>query len=199
MCEHYEKIMNRGVLKKAAVALAGLLAAVAHSQAQVQQNISINLTINNQVGNSIHTIHISNKDIIAKMVGTNVPGGKLLLVMPSNPTPDDDANIGAFLRVIDSHKNIIAEAKTDSFNIYQNPSSHTGTRTIAYDSFSFAIGDFGAEVYGQGTWNKSASGTGGQGSFHCNVAGVCVLIGTTDGYQPCAGSITGSSPQPARD
>jgi hypothetical protein len=190
--------MNR-LLKRAVVALAGLLAAVAHSQAQVQQNINISLTVNNQVGTSIHTIHISNKDIIAKMAGTNVPGGKLLLVMPYNPVPDADANIGASLRVIDSHGNIVAETASDSFNIYQDPSSHTGTKTIAYDSFSFAIGSFGAELYGQGTWNKSASGAGGQGSFHCNVAGVCVLIGTTDGYQPCAGSITGSSPRPVRD
>ena len=133
------------------------------------------------------------------MVGTNVPGAKLLLIMPYDPVPDSAANIGADLRVVDSHGNTLAQTDSGSFNIYQDPSSHAGNKTIAYDSFSFAIGSFGAEIYGQGTWNKSASGAGGQGSFHCNVAGVCVLIGTTDGYQPCSGSISGGSPKPAQN
>jgi hypothetical protein len=199
MREHYEKSIMKRVIKIAAVALAGLLAAMADSQAQVQQSISISLTISDQDGNSIHTTHIGNKEIITYLVGTNVPGGKLLLVMPTNPTPDPNTNIGASLRVIDSHGNIVTETTSDLFNIYQNPSSHTATRTIAYNSFSFAIGNFGAEIYGQGTWTKSASGSGGQGSFHCNVAGVCVLVGNTDGYQPCAGSITGGSPRPTHD
>jgi hypothetical protein len=190
--------MNR-VLKTAAAALAGLLAAMAHSQAQVQQSISINLTISNQDGDGIRPIRIGNKDIITNLVGTNVHGGKLLLVMPTNPTPGDGNNIGAFLRVTDSHGNIVAETTTNSFNIYQGTSSHTATRIIAYENFSFYIGDFGAEIYGQGTWTKSASRAGGQGSFRCNLAGICFLSGITDSYQPCAGSITGASPKPARD
>src|SRR5262249_34974394 len=125
------------VIKTAVVALAGLLAAVADSQAQVEQSISISLTINNQSGTSIRPISFSNKDIILNLVGTNVPGGKLLLVMATNPTPDSSANLGAFLRVRDSHGNIVADTTTDSFNIYQGTSSHTATRIIAYDQFSF--------------------------------------------------------------
>src|SRR5262249_55659889 len=161
MREYYKKSIMNSVLKTAAVALAGLLAAMANGQAQVQQSISISLTVNNQDGTGIRPFRISNKDIIANLVGTNVPGGKLLLVMPTNPTPDDSANIGAFLRVTDSHGNILADTTTDSFNIYQGTASHTATRTIAYDQFSFDIGNFGGEFYGQGTWTKSASGAGG--------------------------------------
>jgi len=190
--------MNR-VLKRAILVLAGILAAVVQSHAQVQQSINISLTVNNQSSGGIQKMRISNRDIINKMVGTNVPGGRLLLVMPYNPVPDSAANIGAKLRVVDRHGDIVAETTSDLFNIYQDPSSRTATRTIAYDSFSFAIDNFGAEIYGQGSWSKSAPGTGGQGSFHCNVAGVCVFIGITDGYQPCAGTISGGTPRPARD
>ena len=188
------------VLKRAILALVTLLAAaVAHSQTLVQQNVSISLTINSQVDTGIQKIHIGNKEIIAKMVGTNVPNGRLLLVMPYNPVPDSAANIGAFLRALDAHGNIVGETTTDSFNIYQDPSSRTGTKTVACDSFSFDIGNFGAEIEGQGTWTKSNNGSGGQGSFHCNVSGPCVIIGTTDGYQPCSGSITGGSVRLVRD
>jgi hypothetical protein len=190
--------MNR-VLKTVVIGLAGLLAAVANNQAQVQQSINIDLTISNQDGDGIRPIHIRNKDIITNLVGTNVPGGKLLLVMATDPVPGDGNNIGAFLRVTDSHGTIVAETTTDSFNIYQGTSSHTATRIIAYENFSFDIGNFGAEIYGQGTWTKSASRAGGQGSFRCNLAGICFLTGITDSYQPCAGSITGASPKPARD
>jgi len=195
--EHYEKEHMNRVMKTAAVALAGLLAAMANSQAQVQQSISISLTLYNQTETGIRTIRLSNKDLIANLVGTNVPGGKLLLVMPTNPSPDDTANIGAFLRVTDSHGNIIVETTSDSFNIYQGTSSHTATRTVGYDQFSFDFGGFGAELYGTGTWTKTSNGPGGQGSFHCSVSGYCALGGTTDGYQPCSGSISGGTPRPA--
>jgi hypothetical protein len=190
-------VMKR-VMKTAVITVAGFLAALATSQAQVQQSFSVSLTLYNQTDTGIRTVRVSTRDIIENLVGTNVPGGKLWLVMPSDPSPDGSGNIGAFLRVTDSHNNILAESDSSMFNIYQTVQSQTPTRTVAFNQFSFDFGGFGAELYGTATWSKSASGAGGQGSFHCSVGGRAGLGGITNGEGPCSGSVSGGSPRPAQ-
>jgi hypothetical protein len=170
---------------------------VASSTAQVQQSISFSLTVYDQSDTGVRTLRVSNKDVIENLAGTNVPGGKLWLVMPTDPSPDGNGNIGAFLRVTDAHGNIIAETTTDTFNIYQTSFSQTSTRTYAWNQFSLAFGGLGSELYGTATWNKGSQGPGGQGAFHCSVSGHFALGGVTDGSEPCSGSISGSAPKPA--
>jgi len=179
-----------------ALVIVAFLGSVANSRAQVQQSISLSLTVYNQTDTSIRAVRVSTKDIIANLVGTNVSGGKLWLVMPSDPSPDGNGNIGASLRVTDSHGNVIVETTSDSFNIYQAFSSQTSTRTYAWNQFSLAFGGVGAELYGTVIWSKSLR-VGGQGSFHCSVSGHCSLGGITDGDMPCIGSISGGAPKPS--
>jgi hypothetical protein len=185
------------VLKTAVIGLAGFLAAMANSQAQVQQSISISLTLYNQNGTGIRTMHITTRDVIENLAGTTVPGAKLWLVMPNDPTPDGSGNIGAFLRITGSDGTVI-DTTTDLFNVYQTFQSQTATRTVGFNQFSFAFGGLGAELYGTGTWTKSTRGPGGQGSFHCTVSGRVGLGGVTNGEVPCTGSISGGSPRPAQ-
>ena len=180
-----------------ALVIVALLGWVANSRAQVQQSISISLTVYNQTDTSIRPVRVSTRDIILNLAGTNVPGGKLWLVMPSDPSPDGNGNIGASLRVTDSHGNVIVETTSDLFNIYQTFSSETATRTYAWNQFSLAFGGVGAELYGTVLWSKSLRGPGGQGSFHCSVSGHCSLGGITDGDRPCIGSISGGAPKPS--
>jgi len=187
----------KNLLKALAIAGVALLGFVATSTAQVQQSISFSLTVYNQADTTIRAVRVSTKDIIANLVGTNVPSGKLWLVMPSDPSPDESGNIGASLRVTDSHGNVIVETTSDSFNIYQTFSSQTATRIYAWNQFSLAFGGVGAELYGTVLWSKSLRGPGGQGSFHCSVSGHCSLGGITDGDKPCIGSISGGTPRPA--
>src|ERR1041385_153880 len=169
----------------------------ANCKAQVQQTISFSLTVFNQTETGIRAVRVSTKDVIANMVGTNVPGGRLYVVMPSDPAPDDNGNIGAFLRATDARGNILAETTSDSFNIYQPVSSQTPGHIIAWNQFSLAISGLFAEVYGTATWSKGFGGPGGQGSFHCSVSGHCGVGGITDGDRPCIGSVSGGAPRPA--
>src|SRR5690349_8905272 len=96
-------------LKALAVAGIAVLACVVNSTAQVQQSISFSLTIFDQSDTGVRTLRVSTKDVIENLAGTSVPGGKLLLIMPNDPSPDGNGNIGAFLRVTDSQGNIVAE------------------------------------------------------------------------------------------
>ena len=185
------------LLKPLAVAGMAVLGFVASATGQVQQSISFSLTVYNQTDTGIRALRLSNRDIIANLVGTNVPGGRLLLVMPNDPSPDGSGNIGAFLRVTDSKGNVIVDTTSDYFNIYLLSSSRVATRTYAWNQFSLAFGGIGAEVYGMALWSKSSRGPGGLGSFHCSVSGHCTLSGVTDGDKPCVGSISGGSPRPA--
>jgi len=187
----------KSLLKTLAIAGVAVLGFVANGQAQVQQSISISLTLRDQTDTGVRTLHISNRDVIENLVGTNVPGGRLLLVMPNDPTPDGNGNIGAFLRVTDSKGNVLAETDSSSFNIYQTVSSQTSTRIYAWNQFSFDFGGLGAELYGTATWSRSPLGPGGQGSFHCTVSGHCGLGGISNGQVPCTGSIAGGAPKPA--
>lgn len=173
------------------------LGCVANSTAQVQQSISFSLTVYDQSDTSVRTLRVSTKDVIENLAGSSVPGGKLWLVMPTDPGVDGNGTIGAFLRVTDSHGNVVVETTTDSFNIYQTAFSQTSSRTYAWNQFSLSFGGLGAELYGTATWSKSLRGPGGQGSFHCSVSGHCGLGGITDGEQPCSGSISGSAPKPS--
>src|SRR4051812_41266985 len=69
------------------LATAGLafLGYVATGWAQVQQSINFSLTVYNQSETGVRTLHVTTKDIIENLAGTNVPGGKLWLIMPNDP------------------------------------------------------------------------------------------------------------------
>ena len=187
----------KNLLKPLAIVGMAFLGCAANSTAQVQQSINFSLTIFDQSDTSVRTLRVSTKDVIENLAGTAVPVGKLWLVMPSDPSPDGNGNIGAFLRVTDSQGTIVAETTSDSFNIYQTSFSQTGTRTYAWNQFSLAFGGLGAELYGTATWNKSFNNPGGQGSFHCSISGHCALGGITAGEDPCTGSITGGTTRPS--
>lgn len=182
-----------------ALAIAGMtfLGFVANGAAQVQQSITFSLTVYDQTDTGVRVLRLSNKDVIGNLTGTNVPGAHLWLVMPTDPGVDSNGTIGAFLRVTDGHGNVVVETTTDTFNIYQNTFSQAGTRTYAWNGFSLAFGGLGSELYGTATWNKSFRNPGGLGSFHCTVSGYCALGGTTDGQEPCSGTISGGAPRPA--
>ena len=151
------------LLKASAIAGVAVLGFVANSKAQVQQSISFSLTLYDQTDSGVRAVRVGTRDVIANLVGTNVPGGRLLLVMPPDPSPDGSGNIGAFLRVMDSSGNIIVETTSDSFNIYQTFFSQTGTRIIGWNQFSLSFGGLSAELYGTATWSNSSRGPGGQG------------------------------------
>jgi hypothetical protein len=184
-------------LKALAVAGIAVLTFVVNSTAQVQQSISFSLTVFDQSDTGVRTLRVSTKDVIENLAGTSVAGGKLWLIMPSDPSPDGNGNIGAFLRVTDAQGNVVVETGSDTFNIYQTSFSQAGTRTYAWNQFSLAFGGLGAELYGTATWNKSFKSPGGQGAFHCSVSGHLALGGTTGGEDPCTGSISGSAPKPS--
>jgi len=185
------------LLKALAIAGMAFLGFVANSTAQVQQSINFSLTLYNQTDTGIRPLRISTRDVIANLVGTNVPGGRLWLVMPTDPSPDENGNIGAFLRVTDSRGNIMAETTSDYFNIYQTFFSQSGARLVAWNQFSLSFGGLSAELYGTAIWSKSLRGPGGQGSFHCSVSGHSGLGGVSDGDVPCTGVISGGAPRPA--
>ena len=185
------------LLKALAIAGVAVLGFVANGKAQVQQSISFSLTLRDQTDTGVRVLHVTTRDVIENLVGTNVPGGKLWLVMPTDPSPDSNGNIGAFLRVTDSKGNIIVDTTTDSFNIYQMFSSQSDTHIYAWNQFSLSFGGIGAELFGTATWSKSPHGPGGQGSFHCTVSGQCALGGISAGEDPCTGSISGGAPKPA--
>ena len=185
------------LLKASAIAGVAVLGFVANGKAQVQQSISFSLTLFDQTDRGIRPLRVTTRDVIANLAGTNVPGGRLWVVMPTDPSPDGSGNIGAFLRVTDSRGNIIAETTSDTFNIYQPSFSQTATRTYGWNQFSLAFGGLSAELYGMAIWSKSLRGPGGQGSFHCSVSGHCALSGITDGDRPCIGSISGGAPRPS--
>jgi hypothetical protein len=189
-------IMKR-LSKALAIAGIAVLGIVANGKAQVQQSISFSLTLYDQTDTSVRTLHVTTKDVIENLAGTTVPGGKLWLIMPNDPTPDGSGNIGAFLRVTDAKGNTIVETDSGSFNIYQTSSSQTGTRIYAWNQFSLSFGGIGAELYGTASWSRSSRGPGGQGSFHCSVSGHCGLGGISNGEVPCTGSIAGGAPRPA--
>ena len=167
-----------------------------NSNAQVQQSISFSLTVYDQTDSGVRAFRVTNKEVIENLAGTNVPGGHLWLVMPSDPGVDGNGTIGAFLRVRDSHGNVIAETNPDTFNIYQNTASQTATRTYAWNGFSLSFGGLGAELFGTATWTKGLRSPGGLGSFECSVNGYCALGGVTDGQRPARGSISGGTPKP---
>lgn len=174
-----------------------VLGYVANSAAQVEQSISFTLTVYDQTDTGVRALRLSNKDIIQNLVGTNVPGSKLWLVMPTEPGVDGNGTIGAFLRVVDARGNILAETTTDSFNIYQNTASQTSSRTYAWNGFSLSFGGLGAELFGTAVWSQSFHSAGGLGTFRCSVNGYCALGGITAGQEPCVGSISGGTPKPA--
>jgi hypothetical protein len=185
------------LLKQLAIAGLAFLGCVANSPAQVKQSISFSLTVYDQTDSGVRALRLSNRDIIQNLAGTDVLGGKLWLVMPTDPGVDGNGTIGAFLRVTDSQGNVIVETTTDSFNIYQNTFSQTAFRTYAWNGFSLSFGGLGAELFGTAIWSKNIYNPGGLGSFHCSVNGYCALGGITEGQKPCIGSISGGVTKPA--
>jgi hypothetical protein len=186
--------MNK-LSKSLAIAGMAFLGCVAKCPAQVQQGINFSLTVYDQTDSGVRALRVSTKDIIQNLAGTNVPGGKLWLVMPTDPGVDGNGTIGAVLEVTDPQGNVVVQTTTDSFNLYQNVVSQTSTRIYAWNGFSLDFGGLDAELYGTATWSKSFRNPGGQGTFHCAVSGHCML-GITDGGQPCIGSISGGAPKP---
>ena len=184
------------LLKPLAIAGIAFLGCVANSTAQVQQSINFTLTVYDQSNSGVRTLRVSTKDIIENLAGSKVPGGKLWLVMPTDPGVDGNGTLGAVLEVTDSHGNVVVQTTTDTFNLYQNSFSQTSTRTYAWNGFSLDFGGLDAELYGTATWSKSSRNPGGQGSFHCAVSGHCTLSGITDGEQPCIGSVSGGTTKP---
>jgi hypothetical protein len=179
------------------LAIAGMafLGYAAIGTAQVQQSINFSFTVYNQTASRVRAVRVSTRDVMENLAGAKVPGGKLWLVMPTDPSVDGNGTIGAFLRVTDAHGNVIAETTTDSFNLYQSSFSQSATRTYAWNGFSIDFGGLDAELYGTATWSKSSRSPGGQGSFHCSVSGHFTLGGVTNGEQPGTGSITGGAPK----
>jgi hypothetical protein len=186
----------KNLLKVLAIVGMAILGCVADSTAQVQQSITFSLTVYNQSDSGVRIVRVGTKDVIEHLAGTSVPGGHLWLVMANDPGLDGYGTIGAFLRVTDSHGNIMVETRTDSFNLYETSFSQTTTHTYAWNNFSLSFGGLGAELYGTAIWSKSPRGPGGQGTFHCKVSGHCGLTGITDGQEPCGGSVSGSAPRP---
>src|SRR5436305_4284675 len=90
------------LLKGLAIAGVAVLGFVTNGKAQVQQSISFSLTLYDQTDTGVRVLRVSTRDIIENLVGTNVPSGRLWLVMPTDPTPGGNGNIGAILRVTDS-------------------------------------------------------------------------------------------------
>src|SRR5262249_16283681 len=84
-------------LKALAIAGVAFLGFIANGMAQVQQSISFSLTLYDQTDTGVRAVRITTRDVIANLVGTNMPGGRLWLVMPPDPSPDGNGNIGAFL------------------------------------------------------------------------------------------------------
>ena len=123
-------------MKSLAIARVAVLGFTANGEAQVQQSISFSFALFNQTDTGVRALRVSTRDVIVNLVGTNVPGGRLWLVMPTDPSPDESGNIGAFLRVTDSRGNIIVETTSDYFNIYQPTFSQTATSTYAWNQFS---------------------------------------------------------------
>jgi hypothetical protein len=185
--------MNK-LSKSLAIAGMAVLGCVANSTAQVQQSINFSLTVYDQTDTGVRSVRVSTKDIMENLAGSKVPGGKLWLVMPTDPGVDGNGTIGAVLEVTDSHGNVVAQTTTDTFNLYQSSFSETSSRIYAWNGFSLDFGGLDAELYGTATWSKNFRSPGGQGTFHCAVSGHCTLSGITDGEQPCIGSISGGTP-----
>src|SRR5882724_2968840 len=123
-----------------AIAGVAILGFAANSKAQVQQSISFSLTLYNQTDTGVRALRVSTKDVIDNLAGTNVPGGHLWLIMPTDPGVDGNGTLGAFLRVTDASGNVIVDSTTDSFNLYQAAYSQAAGRTYAWNGFSLDFG-----------------------------------------------------------
>src|SRR5690349_2488589 len=106
---HCENKNMKKLLKLLAVAGIALVGCIANSAALVQQSINFSLTLYNQTDSGVRTVRVSTKDIIENLAGIKVPGGKLWLVMPSDPGVDRNGTIGAVLEVTDSHGNVVVK------------------------------------------------------------------------------------------
>src|SRR4051794_14030624 len=113
-----------------------LLGTGATGWGQVQQSLSISLTVYNETNGTIRAVRLTTRDIIRYYVGTNVPGGRLWLVMPFNPSPNPGANdnMGAFMRIT-GNGGLLFDTSTSYFNLYQHSSSSSGVRTTAWNQF----------------------------------------------------------------
>jgi len=165
---------------------------------EVVQPLSISLTVYNQTNGIVRPIHISTRDIIRYFAGTNVPGGKLLLVSPAG-SPATSDNLGASLRITGNNDTVIDISSPVSFNLFQDFSTvaQTISRTTTYalNRFSIDFGGFHAELQGLSIWSANATTPGGEGSFRSTVNGQCIIDGISSGNTPCQGTITGAAPK----
>jgi len=160
----------------------------------VVQNLNINLTAYNHA--EAKQIKITTKDVINYFAGTNIPGGKLLLVTPSPNEPGTLGNLNAFLRVVRNNEVIVEIPSPDNFNVYQDfaalKSSGPRTASRAIDRFSIDFNGFAAELQGFSIWTIS----GGSGAFVANVNGAVAIDGVTDDWIPARGTVSATAPRP---
>jgi len=193
----------------AILALAGITTQCA-AQSNLIQTLSVNLTLYNQTSSTdtsstAQLIRVNTKDLIQLFVGTNVPKGQLLLVTPPGNPPGTTGNLGATLRVMSGNTDIVDIPLLTGFDLFQNVAvvnvKGTHITSYAYNHFSFAFGNFAAEVLGYATWNiveKTVDGIdlSGSGAFSAAVNGQATITGVTQTDVPAQGTITAGAPKP---
>ncbi|HVM46560.1 MAG TPA: hypothetical protein VMU04_00965 [Candidatus Acidoferrum sp.] len=160
----------------AASALLALSATMqSHGQDTVQP-LTITLTAYNPTGSGgVQLVRFTTKDEIRFLVGTNVSGGQLLLVMPiSSGVISNTGNMNAYLEVTQNGNDILDVPTPDSFNLFQDSvvDNTSGRVTIAYgtDRYSTDYAEYHSELQAFNTWAAGrvstipqpvGSGTGG--------------------------------------
>ena len=160
----------------AASALLALSATMqSHGQNTVQP-LTITLTAYNPTGSGgVQLVRFTTKDEIRFLVGTNVSGGQLLLVMPiSSGVISNTGNMNAYLEVTQNGNDILDVPTPDSFNLFQDSvvDNTSGRVTIAYgtDRYSTDYAEYHSELQAFNTWAAGrvstipqpvGSGTGG--------------------------------------
>ncbi len=189
------------------IAVGGLLlilGTIAQSHAQyLVQSLSVSLTAYDTVGN--RTFKIGTKDLIQYFVGTNVPGGHLLLVTPAGNAPGATGDLNAFLRITSGATTVLEIPSPTQFNLFQDVAAlKTSGMTIsshALNRFSIDSGSVRAELQGISTWKiplalVNGVDVSGSGSFQSNVNGWISIYNVTQSIVPVSGNIVASSPKP---
>jgi hypothetical protein len=173
-----------------------------HAQNLVQ-TLNVNLTAYDTVSN--RTIKIATKDLIQYFVGTNVPGGLLLLVTPIGNAPGTTGDLNAFLRITSGTTTVLEITSPTEFNLFQDSAAlKTNVTTIsshALNRFSIDSGSVRAELQGISTWSISralvnGADLSGTGSFQSSVNGWISIYNVTQPGVPISGTIVASRPKP---
>src|SRR5262245_44686417 len=86
--KHCENENMRKLSQILAIAGMAFLGYAASGLAQVQQSINFTFTVYDQTDSGVRTVRLGTKDVIENLAGAKVPGGKLWLVMPTDPSVD---------------------------------------------------------------------------------------------------------------